>query len=364
MPNWHIDLIAEYLLAVQRGEIKRLIINMPPRALKSVCVSVAWPAWLLGHAPDSRILAASYASGLSLKHSLDCRVVLQSPWYQRIFPETRLVRGQNAREKFVTTARGYRLATSLGASVVGEGGNTLIVDDPLSPLQAMNAKGREHAQHWFEQTFASRLDNKNSGVMVLVMQRLHANDLSGFLLEKGGWEHLMLPALATQNTLHDFGSVFKKRVSGTALHAGRESKLLLARAKQELGSHAFAAQYQQQPIPEEGGMLRKYWLKRYSQLPFEPERHVQSWDTAIKSGAHHDASVCLTFAEKEGLSYLIDVQVLRLEYPQLKKAVVELANLFKPEVVLMEDKASGQQLLQDLKREAYLPLVPATAKRR
>lgn len=357
LPNWHINLIAEYLEAARRGEVTRLIINMPPRSLKSVCVSVAWPAWLLAHDPQSRILAASYAASLSVKHSLDCRLVLQSPWFKRAFPGVELTRDQNEKHKFMTTARGYRFATSVGGSTLGEGGNFLILDDPVSPTQAMNEGWRGHVNHWFDHTFASRLDDKKKGVIVLVMQRLHQYDLSGYLLEKGGWTHLSLPALAGKDEHHCFGRVRKFRAAGEALHAEREDISLIDRAKIELGSNAFAAQYQQQPLAEEGGMVRPWWFSRYKTAPQSFDRLVQSWDTAIKSCAHNDASVCLTFGEADGKSYLLDARCLRREYPDLKRVFYALAEQWQPQAILVEDRSSGQQLLQDARRESALPLI-------
>ncbi len=357
LPNWHIALIAEYLEAARRGEINRLIINMPPRSLKSVCASVAWPAWLLAHDPKSRILAASYASSLSIKHSLDCRLTMTAPWYRAAFPQTILSRDQNEKHKFMTTRRGYRLATSVGGSTTGEGGNFLILDDPMSPAQALNAHWRDHVNRWFDHTFASRLDDKRHGVIVLVMQRLHQHDMTGYLLEKGGWEHLSLPACTDRAMTYRMGSVRKRREAGELLHPGRENMQLIERAKIELGSNAFAAQYQQQPLPEEGGMVRPWWFARYRTVPAIYNRRVQSWDTAIKSGNHHDASVCLTFAEAEGRSYLLDARVLRHEYPDLKRMLYALAGQWQPQAILIEDRASGQQLLQDARRETALPLI-------
>jgi len=362
LPNWHMDLIAEYLEAVRRKEINRLIINMPPRYLKSVCVSVAWPAWLLGHDPQSRIIGASYASSLSIKHSLDCRLTLNSEWYRRIFPGTRLSDDQNEKHKFATTQCGYRFATSVGGSTTGEGGNFLIMDDPLNPLQAMNKLYRNHVNRWFEHTFSTRLDDKKNGAIVLVMQRLHQDDLSGFILGKPGWEHLCLPAVSEEAVHYVRGSINKMRMHGEVLHPAREDIVLIERAKLELGSSAFAAQYQQKPLPEEGGMVRAWWFGRYATVPETVERRVQSWDTAIKSGLEHDASVCLTFAECGGKSYLLDASVMRLEYPDLKKAVYALAERWKPHAILIEDRASGQQLLQDICRETPLPVVAMNPK--
>ena len=163
--------------------------------------------------------------------------------------------------------------------------------------------------------------------------------------------------VATCEQHYDFGRMRKICHVGELLHSGRESAVTLERAKIELGSGVFAAQYQQKPLPEEGAMLRPWWFGRYDQIPGSITRHVQSWDTAIKSGAQHDASVCLTFAEGEGKSYLLDAAVMRLEYPDLKRQFFTLAARHRPEAILLEDKASGQQLLQDVRREAHLPLI-------
>lgn len=357
LPNWHIDLIAEYLEAARRSEITRLIINMPPRSLKSICVSVAWPAWLLGHNPKCRIIAASYAASLSVKHSIDCRLVLSSDWYRALFPGVRLVRDQNQKSKFMTSARGFRMAGSVGGSITGEGGDFLIVDDPTNPAQALSAATRSHANAWFDHTFATRLNDKQKGVIVVVMQRLHADDLTGHLLAKGGWQQLSLPMVALKSEIHDFGAVYKERHIGDMLHASRDTQAVVERTRRELGSAAFSAQYQQQPLPEEGGMVRPWWFGRYQTPPSHDGSCIQSWDTAIKTGARHDASVCLTFAEAQGRSYLLDAQVMRCEYPELKKACYQLSARWKPQAILIEDKASGQQLLQDMRRESHLPVL-------
>lgn len=357
LPNWHIDLIAEYLEAMGKRDITRLIINMPPRALKSVCVSVAWPAWLLGHDPACRILCASYASGLALRHALDTRLILEEPWYRRLFPETRIVPGENEKKKLVTTRRGFRFATSVGGTVTGEGGDVLIVDDPLHPLQAMSAVQRERANLWFDQTFSTRLNNKNTGRIVVVMQRLHPEDVSGHLLAQGGWERLILPALAETRTIIDFGRVRHVREAGEALHPARESAAQVERMRGQLGSFGFAAQYQQCPLAATGNMIEAAWLARYKEPPEAFERITQSWDTAIKSGADHDASACMTVGEAEGRHYVVETLVLKAEYPALKRAVAAQAARFSPGAILVEDKASGQSLLQDLRRESHLPLI-------
>lgn len=355
--NWHIDLIAEYLEACTRREITRLIINIPPRSLKSISVTVAWPAWLLGHTPAERVLAASYAESLSLKHSTDCRLIIQSDWYRRIFPQTILAGDQNEKRKFVTTARGQRFATSVGASAVGEGGNFLIIDDPLSPAQALSDKERVTANTWFDQTFYSRLDDKQNGVIVLVMQRLHADDLSGHLLAKGGWEHLCVPLVAETKTIIDFGRVKVTREPGELLHPNRMDAAAVEREKTELGSYAFAGQYQQRPAPAEGGIFKATWFKRYDKPREKYQRIVQSWDTAIKADQIHDPSVRTVWGVHEAGYDLLHVMVKRLEYPDLKRTLYSDAEAWKADAILVEDKGSGQQLIQDARRETTLPVI-------
>lgn len=247
--NWHIELIAEYLQAVQKGDIKRLIINMPPRSLKSVCIGVAWPAWILGHDPTKRIMSASYSQVLSVKHSLDCRFVLTSDWYSQVFPKTVLSKKHNQKSKFMTKDNGFRFATSVGGSATGEGGDILIIDDPHNPSQINSPKMRKRVVEWFEQTFVTRLNNKNTGAIVLVMQRLHEEDLSGhLLLNSNSWHHLKIPAMAKRDQVYSINNYKYQYVKGDILHGFRDNPEYLIKLEQEIGIHNYAAQYLQEPI--------------------------------------------------------------------------------------------------------------------
>jgi predicted phage terminase large subunit-like protein len=347
--NWHVDVLAEYLQACERGEITRLLINVPPRSLKSITVSVAWPAWLLGHDPARRVIAASYAQGLSDKLSLDCKLVMESAWYRHAFAQVQFRAGQNDKSKFVTAKQGFRLATSVGGSVTGEGADFLIADDPHKPSDCYSDVKREAVLNWFDQTFSTRLNDKKKGVMVVVMQRLHEEDLAGHVLKKKGWEHVCLPMEARAKEVFDIGSAYAVREAGELLHSARDGAVEIARLKEELGSYIYAAQYQQSPTPLAGGMIKRHWFERYDVVPErEGARVVQSWDTAIKAGANNDYSVCTTWLEKGGEFYLLDCLCERLEYPALKRAIVSHAKQYDVDVILLEDKASGQSLLQDL----------------
>ena len=348
LPNWHIVKIAEYLEKVRLGEINRLIINMPPRYLKSVCISVAWPAWLLGKNPATKIMAASYSQVLSNKHSQDCRLLLNSDWYIDSFKETKITRGENQKSKFVTTSRGFRFATSTGGTATGEGGDILIVDDPQNPNKINSKKYREQTIEWFEQSFISRLNNKKSGAIVIVMQRLHAEDLCGYLLKNKAdqWTLLKLPAILDEEEV---------------LHSERESYQDLIKLKNEMGEYNFAAQYQQQPISSNGTMIKKQWFRYFSELELEKySQIIQSWDTAIKAKDEHDFTVGITIGVIGDKYYILDIMRKKLEFPDLVKAVKEFAFKWKPKIILVEDKASGQSLLQSLSRS--LPMFPVKPK--
>jgi hypothetical protein len=194
--NWHIDAIAWELKQIQDGNNTRLIVTMPPRYLKSIAISVAWPAWMLGHKPQLRFVCVSYSKELASKHASDCRAVMQTDWYQRIFPKTRLRKGSMAEMDFGTTQGGGRLSTSVGGTLTGRGGDIIVIDDPIKPDEAHSETTRKTVLHWFSNTLLSRLNDKKTGSIVLVMQRLHEEDLAGHLLEAGGWHHLSLPAIA------------------------------------------------------------------------------------------------------------------------------------------------------------------------
>jgi hypothetical protein len=194
--NWHISAIAHKLDKVRRGEIKRLIIAMPPRYLKSLCVSIAFPAFLLGHDPTLRIIAASYADSLAVAHSNDFRRLVHSKEYKRLFPNTCIDPTKNTESEVRTTQRGFRLATSVGGALTGRGGQLIIIDDPIKPDDAASEIARRRVIDWYEKTVTSRLDDKGEGAIILVMQRLHVDDLAGHLLDAGGWDYLGLPAMA------------------------------------------------------------------------------------------------------------------------------------------------------------------------
>ena len=222
-PNWHIEAICHELMKVLNGETKRLIISIPPRHLKSICTSVALPAWVLGQDPTRRIICVSYANELAVKHANDTRAVMASDWYANLFPATKIASQKNTETEIMTTKRGFRFSTSVGGTLTGRGGNLIIVDDPIKPADAMSDTTRERVNEWCGSTLMSRLDDKERDAIVLVMQRLHEGDLAGHLLQQGGWKHLNLPAIAEIEERIEIGrGRHHIRQVGDLLHPARE----------------------------------------------------------------------------------------------------------------------------------------------
>jgi predicted phage terminase large subunit-like protein len=352
LPNWHITAIAYQLERIRRGEITRLIINMPPRHLKSLTVSVAFPAYLLGLEPWHRIFAISYGIELSSKHASDFRSIVESAWFRRAF-NTRIAR--SLEDEVWTTARGFRKATSVYGTLTGLGGDIFIIDDPQKPVDAQSDIQRNRLNQWVSNTLMSRLDSKKKGVIIVVMQRVHLNDLSGYLMESGGWTVLSLPAIAEQDERIAIGdNEFHVHRAGEALHPALESLETLKKLQRQIGFE-FAAQYQQSPVPPGGAMIRREWLRYYDK---PPERTyativIQSWDTASKDGAQNDWSVCTTWMLVDKCYYLLDLTRGRYEYPTLKATAIALAKEYRPNYVLIEDASTGTALAQEF-RSIYL----------
>ena len=349
--NWHVDAIVHQLLRVHRGEVSRLLINQPPRSLKSICVSVAYVAWLLGHDPTRRVIVVSYANELAAELHRQFRMVIDSAWYQSLFPAMRPARDTGY--ELVTTAGGGRYATSVGGTLTGRGADLIVIDDPLKAEEAMSELARKRVIDWYAGTLVSRLNDKKSGPIVVVMQRLHENDLAGHLLGQGGWQRLELPSIALEDAVLDLGGgrSMQRRV-GDILHPERESKKALERIRAESGPLMFSAQYQQQPVPLEGNLIRRDWFRPYDQLPEPPvKRIVQSWDIAMATGIANDYSVCSTWQIIKDDYYLVDLFRGRLKYPDLRRKVASLAERHGAHTILIEDAGPGMALLQDLQRD-------------
>lgn len=333
--NWHIDLICEYLNACQKGEIKRLIINIPPRFMKSITCSVAFPSWLLGQNPKERIICVSYAHSLAVRMSRDTEAVMNSDWYNCLFPETRLV---TTNEKLLETSeRGRRMSTSTGGVLTGLGGNYVIVDDPLSVQMAQSMREREKANEWFD-SLSTRLDDKQKGVIMVIMQRLHMNDVSGYLLDKGGWEHLKIPLIAEKPTTYHMGSVTKTVEEGEILHPTMFGQEEIDKEKMQLKAYAFSGQYQQNPAPTGGGEFVKEWLNFY-EGKLDPSAYncyiLVDPANAKKQTSDYTAMIVIGLGADENI-YILDMVRDRLNLREREDMLFSLHNKYKPKGVIYE----------------------------
>lgn len=352
--NWHLDAIAYQLERVASGENLRLLVTIPPRNAKSKTISSIWVAWMLAQDPARNFVCVSYSNELSGKLARDCLSIMLSPWYRELFPRTVISPKRSAAMDFETTAGGGRLATSVTGTLTGRGGDIIILDDVIKPEEANSETTRNHVNDWYQSTLASRLNDKASGAILLVMQRLHQYDLVGMLLEAGGWQQLKLPAIATEDEVIPLTrSRQYHRRAGELLHPARESQAVLEKQKAAMGSAAFAAQYQQDPVPAAGNVIQGSWFKDYNSATLDRSygRIVQSWDTASKDNPHNDWSVCITALVQRKDVYILDVLRRRMIMPVLKAAAIAAAREWSARELLIEDQASGTQLIQLLRAE-------------
>lgn len=364
--NWHIQLLCAEVDWIRTRPNTCLAIALPPRSLKSIIVSVALPAWLLGHDPLLHIVCASYGQELADQLSSDCRRVMLSPWYRRLFPAT--VLDKRAVGHLATTMGGKRYATSVGGTLTGMGADVIIVDDPMKPDQALSDAERTRINEWVHHTLFTRLNKKADARIIIVQQRLHEDDMIGRVKDIGGFELLAFPAIAQEDEEHiirtPFGSITHSRKMGEALHPERESLAVLERQRLLLGTEFFAAQYLQSPTPPGGGLVKIDWFMRYdpgTKPHFKTT--IQSWDCASKASQLADHSVCTTWGVTyDKKIYLLHVWRGRLEYPELKRKVRELAEQHRAGVVLVEDTSAGIQLLQELQREGFARIKPVKPK--
>ena len=379
IPSWHIEEICEHLEAITSGELRKLLINIPPRHSKSTIVSVMWPMWEWQVSPEEKFLCASYSGNLSIRDNLKARRLVQSPWYQERWGHLfKLAGDQNAKQRFENDRTGYRLATSVGGTATGEGGSRLVLDDPHSAQEAQSDVIRESALEWFDVVWSTRLNDPKKDAMVTIMQRLHEKDISGHILEDiGGWEHLMIPAewdgVKRRTSL---GPYDPRRKVGELICPERFGDKEITDLKRLLGPYGTAGQLQQDPQPSEGGILKAKCFNLWPASKALPqfEYVLQSYDCAFTEKTSGDPTACTVWAmfthEGQRQALLIDAWDEHLSYPELRARAIKdwgteyggtsvkdgVRRSRRPDRILVEAKASGQSLLQDL-RLAKVPAV-------
>lgn len=364
--GWHIDAIAEHLEAVTRGEITRLLINIPPGTMKSMMVGVMWPSWEWGALGNKskRIIGASHESTLATRDNLNMRRLIASEWYQRLWP-TILTGDQNEKTFFQNTDMGWRQSCAV-KSMTGRRADTVIWDDPHSVEDAYSKAALDTATRVFKETLPTRLNNPDRSAIVVVMQRIAEDDISGEILKgEYGYEHLMLPMEyeASRKCKTSIGFIDPRNTEGELLFPERFSRAVVERDKKIMGAHAVAGQFQQRPSPLGGGLIKGAWFGRYKELPTDRQttRRAIFADTAMKTGERNDYTVFMdVLQDRSGKLYCLNVfrkKVDAVGLLSLAKDVWASAD-GKASAMYIEDKASGTGLIQQLQQaDVFIPVI-------
>ena len=388
----HIEVICEHLELVADRKIKKLLINLPPRFSKSMLISVAFPAWVWLRNPSERFLCSSYALQLANRDSRYCRTLIQSPWYQKNWKNYSLLKDQNTKGRFDNTFKGYRIATSSKSAATGEGGSILITDDGNNIKDGQSEVDREGRLEWWSQIWSTRLNDKRNDCMIVVQQRTHERDISGFVMDNdinNDWVKLILPMefeLSRKSRTvvlpSTKGKVWEdwRTEEGQLLWPERIGTKEVEDAKNTLGSYGYAGQYQQRPSPAEGGIIKKAWFQWWKDItPPQIEFVLQSWDTALTAKEMSSYSACTTwgvFYDENNIENVILLSMWRgrAEYPELRERTKRLYYDYRDtgkekepkfkgrnvDMCLIEAKASGDPLIQDLASAGIraIPFVP------
>ena len=387
--GWHIGAICEHLQAVSRGEIHKLLINIPFRCTKSLTVGVFWPSWEWTFAPQVQWLCLSYAADLSTRDSLRCRTVIDSQWYQERWGDVfQLMGDQNVKNRYENTKHGVRISTSLGGLATGEGGDRVVIDDPHNMKEIHSENARKEVIRVWKESLCSRLNNPATGAFVGVMQRGHERDFSGYVLaEERDWEHLCLPMeyermrpvyvhredgstgidhVDVQTMPTCLGFTDPRTEPGELLSPERFTPAVVERLKPTLGVYAWSGQSQQRPTPAEGGLFqRKTWrFYRKTELPVFDEV-VQSWDMAFKKTEDSSRVAGHVWARAGADRYLLYRTCKRMDFVESLKAVISTTSLF-PQALrkLVEDKANGPAVINVLRSKVpgLYPVEPEGSK--
>src|SRR5215469_18510231 len=347
----HHRVIVEKLEAVERGKIQRLMIFMPPRHGKSLLATQMFPAWYLGRHPDRSVISSSYGQDLADDFGRKVGELISSEIHQTVFPNCRLAGSAASMRRFNLRAGGSYYAVGRGGPITGRGADLLLLDDLLKDREEAQSEAvRRNMDDRYKNVAYTRL--QPGGSIVLIQTRWHEDDLAGRLLNNPNekWDVLSLPAIA------EVEESFRR--VGDPLWPEKFSLIDLQRIDANIGSAAFVSLYQQRPASAEGAIFKRGWIRTYRDLPNSFQKIVQSCDTAFKTGAENDYSVITTWGVTENGYFLISFWRGRVEFPELKRQVAIQADQWKPHVILIEDKASGQSLVQELSLTTRLPILP------
>jgi predicted phage terminase large subunit-like protein len=354
---WYLHAMAEALRQVHAGEVTRQIINVPPRSGKSLMITVAFTAFLLGHDPRKRIICVSYSEDLAKAHAAAFRAIVATPWFKRVFPRFEIARGNNRATEVMTTEKGFRYAVSISGSVMGRGADLIIGDDAMGPMAAISEAHRLREIALWDTAHRTRLNNKKEGAIILVSQRLHEEDLIGHVVENGDWNVLSLPAICEEGAAYRTGPSLDDlhyRTPGEVLSPDREPVEILEQMRVDMGSMNFSAQYQQNPIPAGGNLIKRQWLRYYEERPSKFDHLIASWDTASTLAESSSFSVGTLWGAIGPNFYLLDLVRGRWEVPELRQQIIRQNEEWNPEATVIEETELGRTLVQDLHRSGDL----------
>jgi hypothetical protein len=384
--GWVVDALCDHLEALTRGQIRFLLINVPPRHSKSTICTTLWPVWCWLQDPTDRFLCASYSLRLAIRDNLKKRTLIESKWfkdrYGRDFSmlsegdslellreqDFALSAHQNAKQFFMNDRMGYQLAVSVGSTTTGEGGSKLLIDDPHSAMEAHSDAERESALTWFRETWSNRMNDAEKDAMIVIGQRIHENDVSGIILkERPDWVHLDLPAEyePARKCFTSIGWSDPRTVEGELLWPERFTQETLNRYKRDLGSLGYAAQYQQTPVPSTGGTFKHEWFRYFTEVDdtyfLEKSAGIvtvpksQCWrftvvDLAISSKQTADYTVIQTYdVTPQNDLLLIDQIRERLDNPSQQKTIRAVYMQLHPLFVKIEAVGYQLALIQQLR---------------
>jgi len=353
----HLQALSDALESIERGELKRLMVLIPPRHGKSELISLRFPCWYLARHPEDYIVQAGYAESIALTHSRKARDIFISPAMSRLFPDIRyrperpgqetVIPERQAAHEWGTKQGGSYYAVGIGGGLTGRGFNIGIIDDPVKDEEeAASQTIRDKVWEWYKTVFRTRA--QPDATIIVVMTRWHQGDLVGRLLKQA----LEDPTSDQWRVLH-----FKAIHDNKALWAERYPLGVLENIRSSIGGRAFESLYQGNPTAAEGQIIKREWWKYFREPP-QFGRTIHSWDTAFKDKSQNDYSVCSVWGESQNGYYLLDVWRAKVEFPELKRVAVALYERDTPNLVIVEDKASGQSLVQELQRNTRIPVFP------
>lgn len=352
--NWHIDAICEHLEAVADGRIKRLIINVPPGHMKSLIVSVFFPAWMWLRDPGNRMLTGSYADDLAMRDSVRTRDLMSSRWYVDTFaPSWSMKRDQNVKSWYRNNCYGERMTFSVGGRLTGFRGHGIVIDDPINVKDAYSEAKLDEAEYVLTKALPTRLNDQRTGWIVMIMQRVSERDPTGVFLKLGGWEHLRLPSEYEPEhaSSTSIGWSDPRTVAGELLFPVMFPAEVLGGLKTLLGSADYAGQHQQRPSPAGGLMFQRAWFgKRIDAVPGNLDEFMQSWDFTFGSLSDSASYVVGALWARRGADrFRLDEVRDRMTFPQMLDAMIAFsAKHPRAHVKLVEKKANGAAIIDVL----------------